>query len=56
MEVLKDARPTSCSGDPDTWRLPVLTQPHLSFNIAKTPDMGGYYIFAPLAWFSEIEG
>ncbi|CAE7217585.1 EEF1AKNMT, partial [Symbiodinium pilosum] len=32
-------------GDPDTWRLPVLTLPHLAFNIAKTPDMGGYYIF-----------
>ncbi|CAE6945816.1 EEF1AKNMT [Symbiodinium sp. CCMP2592] len=32
-------------GDPDTWRLPVLTLPHLGFNIAKTPDMGGYFIF-----------
>jgi len=32
-------------GDPDTWRLPLLAMPHLSFNIAKTPDMGGYFIF-----------
>ncbi|CAE7790519.1 EEF1AKNMT, partial [Symbiodinium necroappetens] len=32
-------------GDPDTWRIPVLTLPHLAFNIAKTPDMGGYFIF-----------
>jgi len=31
-------------GDLDTWRLPVLSMPHLSFNIAKTPDMGGYYL------------
>ena len=32
-------------GDPDTWRLPLLAMPHLAFNIAKTPDMGGYFIF-----------
>ncbi|CAJ1359354.1 unnamed protein product [Effrenium voratum] len=32
-------------GDPETWRLPLLSMPHLSFNLAKTPDMGGYYIF-----------
>jgi len=41
-------------GDPDTWRLPLLAMPHLSFNIAKTPDMGGYFIFVctKLPWGS----
>eukprot|EP00930_Biecheleria_cincta_P081553 TRINITY_DN70655_c0_g1_i1.p1 TRINITY_DN70655_c0_g1~~TRINITY_DN70655_c0_g1_i1.p1 ORF type:complete len:168 (-),score=30.43 TRINITY_DN70655_c0_g1_i1:54-509(-) len=32
-------------GDPDTWRLPLLAMPHLSMNVAKTPDLGGYFIF-----------
>lgn len=32
-------------GDPDTWRLPLLALPHLNFNVAKTPDLGGYYLF-----------
>ena len=32
------------SGDANT-RLPLLAMPHLSFKIAKTPDMGGYFIF-----------
>ena len=47
------------AGDPDTWRIPVLTLPHLAFNIAKTPDMGGYFIFVPgsgvlfLVWFMD---
>lgn len=34
-------------GDADAQsRLAVLTMPHLSFNIAKTPNFGGYFIFA----------
>merc|ERR1719198_95963 len=32
-------------GDPDEHRLPLLTMPHLNMNIAKTPDLGGYYLF-----------
>lgn len=32
-------------GDPDSWRLPLLAMPHLSMNVAKTPDLGGYFIF-----------
>lgn len=32
-------------GDPEAWRLPLLSMPHLNMNIAKTPDLGGYYLF-----------
>jgi len=32
-------------GDPDAWRLPLLAMEHLSFNVAKTPDLGGYFLF-----------
>jgi len=32
-------------GDPDAARLPLLALPHLSLNVQKTPDLGGYYLF-----------
>eukprot|EP00933_Yihiella_yeosuensis_P013159 TRINITY_DN12323_c0_g1_i1.p1 TRINITY_DN12323_c0_g1~~TRINITY_DN12323_c0_g1_i1.p1 ORF type:complete len:152 (-),score=35.78 TRINITY_DN12323_c0_g1_i1:144-599(-) len=32
-------------GDPETWRYPLLAMPHLAWNVAKTGDLGGYYIF-----------
>jgi len=32
-------------GDPDVARLPLLALPHLSLNVQKTPDLGGYYLF-----------
>merc|ERR1712137_669790 len=36
---------TSARGNPEAQLLPLLALPHLSLNVQKTPDLGGYFLF-----------